>query len=95
MNICPCCKRKMPAPAAPKIDRRITQDLARANASILALMKAEANPFYADIRAAIQDEKIRLRRMLTDHRLMWNVFRRRDKGAPYYETARLTSRKVA
>jgi hypothetical protein len=83
------------ARATSKIDRRITQDLAKVEAAIQACTKAETNPFFADIREAVALEKSRLFRMLNDRRLMWNTYRRRDKGAPYYQGARVQSEKAA
>lgn len=48
------------------------------------------NPFFADAVEAIADEMARLYRMLGgDFRLMWNVYRRADKGAPYYQKVEL------
>jgi len=44
-NICPCCKRRIPTPRksanASKIDKRLDQDIARAQAAISALANAE------------------------------------------------------
>jgi hypothetical protein len=36
-NICPCCHRRIPTPrkaTTPKIDKRLEQDIAKANAAI-------------------------------------------------------------
>lgn len=91
MQICPCCKQVIRAPKAvkaEKIDPRITKDLAKVHAAIAALIAAESNPFYADIREAIAAEKLRMHRALDDRRLLWNIYRRIDKGAPYFVAAR-------
>lgn len=92
-NICPCCKRRIPAPrksaSAPKIDRRLEQDLARANAAIAALATCEQRLGLTgpEWRAAIESESQRMTRALTDHRLLWSIYRRADKSAPYWQAA--------
>jgi hypothetical protein len=94
-NICPCCKRRIPAPKSP-IDKRLEQDIARANAAIAALATAEGRwrlrdeptpspQAIASFRLAIESESRRMQRALTDRRLLWSIYRRSDKSAPYYE----------
>jgi hypothetical protein len=98
-NICPCCKRRIPAPRkfnASKIDKRLEQDIARAQAAIAALATAESrhalrsvcetpSPEYVStLRDAIESETRRMQRAITDHRLLWSIYRRADKTAPYY-----------
>jgi hypothetical protein len=101
MTICPCCHRRMPAPRkTAKTDKRLEQDLARANSAIAALatagsrqtMRVCAEPTpspesAAALRAAIESETRRMQRALTDHRLLWSIYRRTDKSAPYYESS--------
>ena len=91
-TICPCCKRKMPAPKATKGDKRLTQDLARAQAAIEVCERVALSP-PRDLDSstgrdafveAVQIERNELIRALTDHRRLWNIYRRLDKGAPYY-----------
>lgn len=88
-NICPCCHRRIPAPrkaATPKIDKRLEQDIARANAAISALATCEQRLGLTGLEwhQAIESESRRMTRALTDHRLLWSIYRRTDKTAPYY-----------
>jgi hypothetical protein len=97
-NICPCCKRRVPAPRkSATTDKRLEQDIARANAAIAALATAEGRTrlrvynepapspeAIASLRQAIESESKRMTRALTDHRLLWSIYRRTDKTAPYY-----------
>jgi len=83
MNICPCCKRAIPQPKN-TLDKRILQDLERVNAAIRACESALSNPFFADAIDAIKAERLRLNRALTDHRLLWSLYRRADKKPPYF-----------
>jgi hypothetical protein len=98
-NTCPCCGRKIIAKksSAPKIDRRIEQDIAKANSAIAALATAEfrytlrdeptpSPEAIASLRQAIRSEEKRLRRAIVDHRLLWSIYRRTDKTTPYYES---------
>jgi hypothetical protein len=89
-NICPCCKRRMPAPrkAATKIDKRLEQDIARANIAVAALATCELRLGLTgpEWRAAIESESQRMQRAITDHRLLWSIYRRTDKTTPYYES---------
>jgi hypothetical protein len=90
-NICPCCGRKIIAKksSAPKIDRRLAQDLERANAAIAALATCEQRLGLSgpEWRFAIESETRRMQRALTDHRLLWSIYRRTDKTAPYWQAA--------
>ena len=100
-NICPCCHRRIPAPrksaSALKTDKRLEQDIARANAAIAALATAESRwrlpdeptpspEALASFRQAVGSESRRMQRALTDHRLLWSIYRRADKTTPYYES---------
>jgi hypothetical protein len=101
MNICPCCKRRMPAPRkSPAPDKRLAQDIARANAAIAALATAESRhtmrvyceltpspESVAALRVAIDSESRRMQRAVTDHRLLWSIYRRTDKTTPYWQAA--------
>lgn len=99
-NLCPCCGRKIIAKksSAPKIDKRLSQDLARATDAIAALATAESRwrlrdeptpspEALASLRQAIESESHRMTRALSDHRLLWSIYRRADKSVPYYESA--------
>jgi hypothetical protein len=88
-RICPCCKRRIPAPrktAQSKTDKRLEQDIARANAALAALATCEQRLGLTgpEWRQAIESESRRLTRALTDHRILWAIYRRADKSAPYY-----------
>ena len=99
-NICPCCKRRIPASRkTATTDKRLEQDIARANAAIAALATAEGRTrlrvcneptplpeAIVSLRQAIESESRRMTRALTDHRLLWSIYRRTDKTAPYYST---------
>lgn len=83
-------------PSTVKADKRLEQDLARAQAAIAALATAESrytlrsvcetpSPEYlSTLRDVIESESRRMTRALTDHRLLWSIYRRADKSAPYY-----------
>lgn len=100
-NVCPCCKRRIPTSrVCSKTDKRLEQDIARANAAIAALATAEGRTrlrvyneptpspeAIASLRSAIESETKRMTRALTDHRLLWSIYRRTDKTAPYYSVA--------
>jgi hypothetical protein len=90
-NICPCCHRRISAPrksAGSQIDKRLEQDIARANAAISALATAEQRLGLTgpEWRAAIESESQRMQRAIADHRLLWSIYRRTDKTTPYYES---------
>ena len=95
MNICPCCKRAIPAPKTQ--DKRLAQDIAKVEAAILACDRACTKPFFSStincmgeptadraMLEAISSERKRLARALTDHKLLWSMYRRSDKKEPYY-----------
>ena len=88
-------QRKASAPA-PKIDKRLSQDLARAADAIAALATAESRwrlrdeptpspEALASLRQAIQSEERRMQRAIVDHRLLWSIYRRTDKTTPYWQ----------
>jgi hypothetical protein len=94
-NICPCCHRRIPAKrkaATPKIDKRLEQDIAKAQAAIAALATCEQRLGLTgpEWRFAIESETRRMQRALTDHRLLWSIYRRTDRTQPYYDTAEPT-----
>jgi hypothetical protein len=92
MNICPTCHRRIPASrksATVKIYKRLEQDIARANAAIEALATCEQRLGLTgpEWRQAIESESRRLSRALTGHHVLWAIYRRTDKSAPYYGAA--------
>lgn len=116
MNICPYCKRAMPRTKATKLDKRLSEDIAKAEHAIANLEFNAANPpidlateyvlvprflngkrvngeidttvsTQGSFLAAVESELTRMRSALTDHRLLWSIYRRADKKAPYYVIA--------
>jgi hypothetical protein len=91
MNICPCCKRKMPAPSVARgksPEAKLEQDRAKALEAIALL--EQFKPWYSDsavtrqaVAVAVGDEIVRMRHALRDTRLLWSIYRRRDSGASY------------
>ena len=75
--------------STPKTDKRLEQDIARANAALAALATCEQRLGLTgpECRFAIDSESRRMQRALTDHRLLWSIYRRSDKTTPYYESA--------
>jgi hypothetical protein len=51
------------------------------------LEHAMSNPWFADLKDAIEDEWFRLNRAVYDHKLLWSLYRRADRKAPYYVEA--------
>lgn len=86
--ICPHCH--LPIPSAvksstkPTVNKKLAQDIKRAEAAIYVLDAAMHNPFFANIQPAIQSERDRLLRAMDAPRVLWAIYRRRDKGPLYY-----------
>lgn len=87
MNICPCCKRRIPqskSAVSTKADRKLKQDIERADFAIGVLIRAQSNPLYPyTLQQACVDEQLRMERAKTDRKLLWSIYRRRDKGESY------------
>lgn len=93
MHICPTCKRKMPVPKDNRRNKLIA-DQERAQAAITQLEIAlefpetwrfttadhAVNPSFNE---ALQLEIDRLRLAVTKPRMLWNIYRRADKGPAY------------
>jgi len=78
-NCCPTCHRKFTAPRT--VDKKLAQDMARAEQAIFIL-----ETYHADSPAmheACELEAQRMRRALTDHKLLWSIYRRSDKASGY------------
>lgn len=95
MNICPCCKRKLPVSKGS--GGKLEQDRAKAQRAIDTLMawtpekdriKITPCPVFVDQDAAILEanrlEAERLRQAMDNPALLWSIYRRNDKGVPYY-----------
>jgi hypothetical protein len=76
---CPTCKRKFSARTG--TDKKLAQDLARAESSLLTLRTYSAD--NEALREAIDLERQRLERALIDHSLLWSIYRRADKATGY------------
>lgn len=79
-KVCPACHRKLPA--AKVADKKLAEDLAKANSSIAILDDYKRTNRYGLGEAAGLEAK-RLRRALNDHSLLWSIYRRRDKATGY------------
>jgi hypothetical protein len=89
-------KANTAAPASAPVNKKLTEDIARAQASLAALATApdrqtlrsiDETPSpegIASLRQACESETKRLQLALVDHRLLWAIFRRSDKSTPYY-----------
>lgn len=88
MQICPCCKRRMPAPR--NVDgggKALREDLAKAASAVFAceralLWKNEDISFYV----AVGEELQRMRAAQEDYALLWAIFRRNSKAPSYVHT---------
>jgi hypothetical protein len=78
-KICPTCNRKFPTPKV--ADKKLAQDIARAQAAILVLHSFPADSEH--LREACQLEAIRLEQAVLDHGLLWSIYRRSDKASGY------------
>lgn len=95
MKICPCCNQPVPARFHPgsaldgvgvktKTDKRLVQDRVKAEAAIKACENALTNPYFEGIAAAVQLEKERMEQAMSDPAVLWSIYRRKDKGQPYF-----------
>lgn len=94
VEICPCCKRKMPSVKAKSpADKKLAQDIARAEAAIAALSRytEPSSRLWWDVSpqlvAACRDEALRMARAIADPRLLWSIYRRKDSGPSYVPEA--------
>jgi hypothetical protein len=84
MQICPCCKRKMPVAKKAGVSKDLSRDLALAESAIDALESALLWPNESEsFREAVHMELQRMNRALTDHGLLWRIYRRNSKNASY------------
>ena len=86
MSICPCCKRALPVKRTTE-DKRLTQDIAKCAAAILACENAMTNPFFSDAVDAIMAEAVRLNETISDPSKLWRMYRRADKKPSYAPVA--------
>ncbi len=84
MQVCPCCKRKLPAPKKLGTNRDLALDLALAEKAIDSLESALRWPNESEsFREAVHMELQRMNRALTDHGLLWRIYRRNSKNPSY------------
>jgi hypothetical protein len=89
-NVCPCCKRALPAPKGQSAERKaLMHDLRLAENAIEALESALLWPNESEsFREAVQLERERMTRALNDHTLLWRIYRRNSK-TPCYSFERI------
>lgn len=87
-SVCPTCNRRMPV-AKVTMDKRIVADVERAEKAISSLVNCQTRSDLAapSMQKAIALELTRMRRAVTDYRLLWSIYRRTDKRGPYYDVA--------
>ena len=76
---CPTCHRRFTT--TPPRDRKLAQDLARAQRAITILDTYSTT--NASLREACEMEAVRMRRALHDHALLWSIYRRADRATGY------------
>lgn len=77
---CPACNRRFPSPKVQ--DKKLTEDLARAQRAINILDDYATHNRYG-LGEACQLEAFRLLRAMSDHKLLWSIYRRKDKATGY------------
>lgn len=84
-DVCPCCKRKVPVvKASGPADKKLKEDIARAEFAIGVCVRGGANLDYSpELRGAIRDEAERLQRAIVTPKLLWSIYRRKDSGPSY------------
>ncbi len=88
-GICPHCKRKMPVAKRAGVPKELSRDLALAESAIDSLEAALLWPNENEsFRQAVNLELERMTRALTDHGLLWRIYRRNSK-TPCYSFERI------
>ena len=77
-GICPTCNRKLPQ--AKVSDKKLSEDIRKAESAIAVLSLYIGTDSLGE---ACLSESIRLQRAITDHGLLWSIYRRRDKASGY------------
>jgi len=90
MNICPCCKRRMPQAKTDGRNKALMHDLRLAENAIDALESALTWPHESEsFREAVNLELERMTRALTNHDLLWRIYRRNSKSPSYVTPERI------
>jgi hypothetical protein len=67
-----------------KQQKKLKQDVARAEAAIAVLERAMDNPRYSEpLQMACGDEMVRLLVAIQKPKQLWRIYRRRDSGSAY------------
>jgi hypothetical protein len=86
-NCCPTCHRAYPKPKGGTPEKKLEQDIAKAQRSIEVLKRAKHDSWSAcspeAFYEAMQSEILRLSIAVNDPRKLWAIYRRADKGIPY------------
>lgn len=79
------------------VNKKLAEDLAACERAIAALSTCEHRLGLtgSEWREAIDTATKRYTRALTDHRLLWSMYRRADKSAPYFDVNAVTPIGVA
>lgn len=86
MQICPCCKRRLPQAKTDGRNKALLHDLRLAENAIDALEAALLWPRESEsFREAVQEELLRMNRALTDYGLLWRIYRRNSKVPSYVQ----------
>lgn len=90
MQICPCCKRRMPQAKSDGRSKELLHDLRLAENAIDALESALLWPNESEsFRFAVNEELQRMTRALTNHDLLWRIYRRNSKSPSYVTETRI------
>lgn len=79
-KICPGCNRRLPIPK--QTDKKLSEDIRRCESAIAILDDFIRTNRYG-LGEACQMEAQRLQRALTDHGLLWSIYRRHEKTTGY------------
>lgn len=84
MEICPTCKRRMPV-AKVTIDKRLRDDIVKAQFALdVCVRSTSRSDFPHGLQVACAEEAVRMQTAIETPALLWSIYRRRDKGTPYY-----------
>lgn len=88
-NCCPTCHRAYPKPKGRTPEQKLEQDIAKAQRSIELLKGAKPDPMIrynppSAFEDSINDEILRLSYAIEHPVKLWAIFRRADKGIPYF-----------
>ena len=83
-NVCPCCKRALPQAKCDGQSKELMKDLRKAEYAIDCLESALTWPGESEsFRFAVNEELVRMHRAVTDHDLLWRIYRRNSKTPSY------------